>query len=460
MHNLTYQPDCTYDQPSNRRRNPAPQYIEALEGRLQKAESILRALIPGIDLDDPKYDARSIQQLIEANNSLIGKVRSQAEQQQSDDDAQMRSMVDRTGSLDLDDTGFYDYHGNSSGYNFMRKFRAQFGDDFLPTSNRSAENRYLANFAAIHGSPKSYHSSPFDAGVSSSNDLPPKEVAIELCSNAIDDCCALQQPLHRPTFFARLEAVYQTEPDNYTNNHIRFLPSLYAAMALGCLFGRIEDPADNPDKKAYDLAIERGYQYFNIAKSMLDISDCRDIVSIQSVMFMILFLQGTAKLSTCYAYVGVALRACCRLGMHRKIVDKFDRVEQEERKRLFWQVRKLDVYVGAMLGLPLMLSNDDIDQDLPTETFDDHVTPGGLLPISTDAFPLMKASNAHSRLLRILQKVVVYIYPTKCPDQNGSGEAMISHSLIRELEQDLQNWMDELPMQLRPSETANHELAR
>ena len=381
----------------------------------------------------------------------------------------MRSMVDRTGSLDLDDSGFYDYHGNSSGYNFMQKMRAQFGDDFLPNSksfgeNRhfksSVENRYLANFQAIHGSPKSYHSSPLDAGFFLNNDLPPREVAIELCRNAIDDCLALQQPLHRPTFFARLDAIYQTEPDNYTNNHIRFLPSLYAAMALGCLFGKTEDPGENVDKKAYDVAIERGYQYFNIAKSMMDVSDCRDLVSIQTVLFMILFLQGTAKLSTCYAYVGVALRACCRLGMHRKIVDKFDYIEQEERKRLFWNVRKLDIYVGAMLGLPLMLSNDDIDQDLPTETFDDHITANGLLPISTDAFPLMKAFNAHTRLLRILQKVVVYIYPTKCKDETNTGEAMISHSLIRELERDLQNWMDELPMQLKPSDTASHEVAR
>jgi hypothetical protein len=59
-HCTVYSYECTYDQPSNRRRNPAPQYIEALEKRLQKAEAILRSVLPGLDLDDPKYDARSV----------------------------------------------------------------------------------------------------------------------------------------------------------------------------------------------------------------------------------------------------------------------------------------------------------------------------------------------------------------------------------------------------------------
>lgn len=446
--------DCTYDQPSNRRRNPAPQYIESLEQRLQKAEAIIRAILPGLNIDDPKYDARSAEQILDANKALLSTPPSQTHR--TEDDAQMRSMVDRTGSLDLDDTGYYDYHGNSSGYNFMRKFRAQFGDSFLPNP-RPIDNKNIAN---LQGSPKSLYSSPFENGISLSNDLPSKDIAIELSRCAIDDCCALQRPLHRPSFFRRLDAVYNTEPENYTNEHIKFLPLLYTVMAVGCLFGREIDKSEL-DKKGYQFATEQGYQFFNVAKSMLDITDCRDLTSIQAVMFMVLFLQGTAKLATCYAYVGVALRACCRLGMHRRITGSFNVIEQEERKRLFWQVRKMDIYVGAMLGLPQMLSNDDIDQDLPAEVFDEHITEHGISPVPREAFPLMKATNAHSKLLGILRKVVRYVYPTKAQNEgHTSGEYTISHSLIRELERDLQAWMDELPSQLRPTETADTELAR
>lgn len=412
-------------------------------------------MLPSIDIDDPKYDARGVEQILEANKAAPTKTSIQ--HPNPEDDAQMRSMVDRTGSLDLDDTGYYDYHGNSSGYSFIRRFQETFGDEFLP-SNRPIENRNLAH---VQGSPISIQSSPFEAGMSLSNDLPPKDVAIELCRNAIDDCCALQRPVHRPTFFQRLNSIYSLDPENYSNEHIKFLPLLYASMGLGCLFGRISDEQNESDKKGYKSAIEQGYHYFHIAKSMLDVTDCRDLLSIQAVMFMILFLQGTAKLATCYAYVGVALRACCRLGMHRKLTGKFNVIEQEERKRLFWQVRKLDIYVGAMLGLPMMLSEDDIDQELPAEVPDEHITENGISPASQETFPLIRATNAHTRLIRILQKVVRYVYPIKNSSEGASsGEYTVSHSVIRELERDLQSWMDELPMQLRPSENADIELSR
>lgn len=422
---------------------------------MQKAERILKSVLPGVDIDDPKYDAREVEQIIET--SKRAQPRAFHQHRQSEEDAHMRSMIDGTGSLDLDDSGYYDYHGHSSGYNFMRRFRAQFGNEFLPNS-RPIENRNLTN---VQESPKSLHSSPFETGISLSNELPPKHVAIELCRNAIDDCCALQRPLHRPTFFRRLDSVYSTEPENYSNEHIKFLPLLYTAMAVGCLFGRVDDEKNELDKKGYRAAIEQGYQYFNIAKTMLDVTDCRDIISIQAVMFMILFLQGTAKLATCYSYIGVALRTCCRLGMHRRIAGKFNAIEQEERKRIFWLVRKMDIYVGAMLGLPQMLSDEDIDQDLPAEVVDECITEAGIEPITKEAFPLMKATNAHTKLLAIMRKVVRYVYPSKPGDGvNPEDYTMISHSLIRELEQDLQSWMDDLPMQLRPSDNPDTELSR
>lgn len=194
---------------------------------------------------------------------------------------------------------------------------------------------------------------------------------------------------------------------------------------------------------------------------MLDITDCRDLVTIQTIVFMILFLQSTAKLPVCYAYLGIALRACCRLGLHRNIPNKFGPIELEERKRIFWLVRKMDSYVGAVLGLPQMLSDDDIDQEFPTEVDDQYITEEGIQPMPAGTFPLLKATNAHTRLTNILRKVVRYIYPIKGPDGSPMDPRYsISHRRIRELERDLQNWMDQLPSELRPSESAGRELAR
>ena len=194
---------------------------------------------------------------------------------------------------------------------------------------------------------------------------------------------------------------------------------------------------------------------------MLDITDCRDLITIQTIFFMIIFLQSSAKLSTCYAYIGIALRACCRLGLHRNLPNKFDPIELEERKRVFWLVRKIDTYVGAMLGLPQMLSEEDIDQEFPAEIHDDYITADGIQAPPLGTFPLIKATNAHTRLTNILRKVVRFIYPIKGSAALLAGDKYtISHGRIRELERDLQHWMDELPMELRPSENAGMELSR
>lgn len=205
------------------------------------------------------------------------------------------------------------------------------------------------------------------------------------------------------------------------------------------------------------------YHYFIAGRDLIDITDARDLTALQTICFMVLFLQSTANLGTCYSHVGIALRAATRLGLHRNVKANFDPVERECRKRMFWAIRNMDSYVSAMIGLPQMLSEDDIDQETPLELDDECITKNGILSQPTDHFPLMKASNAHSRLVTILKKVVQYIYPLKIPDAGVSAAgrgAMISHAKIQELERDLQLWMSDLPMELRPSEDAPRDLGR
>lgn len=97
--------DCSYDQPSNRRRNPAPQYIESLETRLARAEALLKTVLPDVDLNDPNIDATIARQSSNAKTSQERASMSEAEQ-----DAQLSSMIAMTGQLDLDEHGRWDFH--------------------------------------------------------------------------------------------------------------------------------------------------------------------------------------------------------------------------------------------------------------------------------------------------------------------------------------------------------------
>lgn len=187
---------------------------------------------------------------------------------------------------------------------------------------------------------------------------------------------------------------------------------------------------------------------------MMDIADCRDLTSIQAVVFMILFMQSSAKLSQCYAYVGVALRSALRMGLHRSFVGNFNPIEAETRKRVFWVVRKMDIYVGAMLGLPQTLSDDAIDQDFPSEVDDEYITEEGIKPMPEGVVSLMAAFNAHTKLVILLSKIVRNIYPIKVNNMRGTADKAYSvpFSAVREIEDDLEQWKNSLPPILSPCE--------
>ncbi|KAF7902042.1 uncharacterized protein EAF01_007340 [Botrytis porri] len=465
-HCTVYSYDCTYDQPSNRRRNPAPQYVESLELRLQRAESIIKAYLPNINLNDPNIDAASLlhRQVAPTTPSTTSSMPSATPQQPqlSEEDAQLRSMIESTGQLDLDERGNWDFHGGSSGTVFIRRLREQFGSllgspNLLPKPPR-------AQMPPTFDSPRSSTDSPYDSGLPNTMDLPPREVAMSLCEDSLHCACCLLRFVHEPSFYEMFNRVYDLPPDSFGDEEHKFLPLLYMALALGCMFSSRPSSSTDPDGKKYKSSMDQGFKYYKAARQMMDLTDCRDMTSLQTIIFMILFLQATSNLSICYSYIGLALRSALRIGLHRSLSGNFNPIERETRKRVFWIIRKLDTYVSAILGFPIMLSSDDIDQDMPLEVDDEYITKEAILPMPPGKMSLFVASNAHTRLMGITTKVVKHIYPIKGLEQSITGNSKasytISHSKIREIEKDLADWLDMLPMGLRPGGDGPPELIR
>ncbi|KAM0719615.1 hypothetical protein Q7P37_003745 [Cladosporium fusiforme] len=464
-HCTVYSYECTYDQPSNRRRNPAPQYVENIEHRVHRAETLLHILIPNLDLNDPGIDAAVAQGWIpgapgKGHPGAPGAIAAAAATQQAQrpppvpnpegkSDTNLESMVRAVAQMDIDEQGHWDYHGHSSGLSFMRRMREQLGDLMGPDSPATPFVKSRPR-SLVLDSPRSTIDSPSDHPSSPGSELPPKEMARQFCSNAVDDAAALLKFIHKPTFWAQFERIYHTSPDSWGNEDQQFLPLLYSAMALGTLFGK--DEHSNLNQVGYENAIQQGFAYFKSARHMMDIADCRDLTSVQAVIFMILFMQSSAKLSQCYAYVGVALRSALRMGLHRSYAGNWDPIEAETRKRVFWVVRKMDVYVGAMLGLPQTLSDDDIDQEFPAEVDDEYITHEGIMPMPEGQVSLLTAFNAHTRLVLLLQKIVRQVYPIKVQNQQGESDKSytVPFSTIRELESDLEQWKTTLPPILSP----------
>ncbi|KAL2867061.1 putative C6 transcription factor (Mut3) [Aspergillus lucknowensis] len=474
-HCTVYSYECTYDQPSNRRRNPAPQYVEALENRLHKAEALLQVVLPDLNLDDPQFDVHATEQLLQAiKQEKLQQPQPQPPAQQAPEtngsaeapgsdgagaeESLLESMVDNSGCLDLDDQGHWDYHGHTSGIIFLRRLRKQLGvpqpgSSEVPLRTRPALQHLLE-------SPKSTSESPQESSLPPTHDLPARDVARRLCHNALEDGCALIRFVHEPSFYAMFDRIYDTPLEQFTNEENSFLPLLYIVMSVGCLFS--DDGAGTLDMGGYESAIGQGFQYFKAGRHLLEITDCRDLSSLQAICFMVLFLQSSAKLSTCYSYVGIALRSSLRLGLHRSVTTNFNPVERELRKRIFWAIRKMDVYVSTLLGLPQMLSDDDIDQGYPLPIDGEFITADGIIPTPEGRIHAMIGANAHTRLSNIILKIVKYIYPLKTAQHLSKSDQryVVSHSKIREIERDLQNWMEELPAALRPGTEVSPQIER
>lgn len=259
-HCTVYGYECTYDQPSNRRRNAAPHYIEALEKQLNRATAILRLVLPEADLNDPNLEAKLAQGMFRLPEtrptapSTNGAHNSTQTAPDGGVDSHLESMVRSTGQLDLDEQGNLEYHGHSSGLSFVRRMREQLGDVMGPEGQGTpfVKSRPMSQ---VFDSPRSAHDSPYDTSLVGP-ELPPKDIARLLCDNAIQDAASILRVVHYPTFMKQFDSVYDKPPESYTNEDNVFLPLLYATMSLGTLFSKDED--GELDRKGYENAITEG----------------------------------------------------------------------------------------------------------------------------------------------------------------------------------------------------------
>lgn len=197
---------------------------------------------------------------------------------------------------------------------------------------------------------------------------------------------------------------------------------------------------------------------------MLNLTDLRDLASMQAVLLMVLYLQSSSRLSTCYTYVGILTRNASRMGLHRSLAaSTFNPIEHQIRKRVFWTIIKMDIYVGALLGLPMGIDQDEMDQDLAYEVDDEYITSDSISPQPPGKMSLMCACNAHTRLVIILKKTMRYVYPiTHNLDSTSSGDKgyMVSFAKVREIEKDLEEWKASLPEPLKPGSEAPPDIIR
>lgn len=220
-------------------------------------------IIPNLDLNDPAIDVAVAQGFIpgltKPKLGTADEPRSlpptAAVPADNSKDTDLESMVRAVGQLDMDENGHWDYHGHSSGLSFVRRMREQLGDIMGPDTRGTPFIKSRPQSHVIDSPKSASYESPMDNSISPS-DLPPKEVARELCTNSVVEASSLLRSVHQPSFWASFERIYAMPPEHYADEDHKFLPLFYSTLALGSLFGK--DERVEPNQPGYEGAIDQG----------------------------------------------------------------------------------------------------------------------------------------------------------------------------------------------------------
>lgn len=273
--------------------------------------------------------------------------------------------------------------------------------------------------------------------------LPEREVALRLIHKTWDNACVLFRFHYRPSIIRILNSLYEIkDPSQYTEEQIKAQPLIYSVLAVGVLFAK--EDLKHTDVAARDFYQDEGYKYFLAAKSLVDVTNINDIFAIQTMFMMTMFLQCSANLKKCYAYIGIALRAAISEGLHRKnsLVGPTP-IEDETKKRLFWTIYKVDLYMSCILGLPQSISQSAVNQEFPRDVDDERITADGIIEQEWGKISSCGMNNAHTNLMLIMASIHEKLYPVLKWDQ----ETYIN---ILDLQDRLDRWVLELPLQLKP----------
>ena len=200
--------------------------------------------MPEVNLDDAKLDELVSEPLniTPKSASLNGRIKEEehvdapSTENGQTTDTELESMVKNTGSLDLDESGYWDYHGTSSGLVFIRRMREQFGD--LMGQAETTGSPFIGNASLFSDSPRSNIESPSDLGPPNTHDLPPKSCALDLCYGTLQEACSIMRFVHQPTFYKNLDRIYELPIDQWGSEENRFLPLLYTVLAVGSIFSQ------------------------------------------------------------------------------------------------------------------------------------------------------------------------------------------------------------------------------
>lgn len=264
--------------------------------------------------------------------------------------------------------------------------------------------------------------------------LPAKQEAMSLLKDYFDNFNCMFPLFHRPTFMHLVERQYSDDPYSGSGWWASMNVALAIAHRLRVMSNLVPHEED-----------EKAWGYMKNAMAVFSELAMRntDLLSVQALLGMALFMQGTPNPQPASLLVGTAIRLSHNIGLHKRGTGfNLNPIEIEQRKRVFWIAYMLDKDLCLRSGRPFAQDDDDMNVELPQAEPEDNI---GNIPLA-DGKGKMNLFRVMCELAIIESRVYKTLYATKATKQKD-GELL---QTIGELDQELEDWKDRMPIEYRP----------
>ncbi|EME88371.1 uncharacterized protein MYCFIDRAFT_149027 [Pseudocercospora fijiensis CIRAD86] len=267
--------------------------------------------------------------------------------------------------------------------------------------------------------------------------LPGRQECYALLKDYFENFNIMFPLFHEPTFMHLVDKHYSLEPYDSSG----WWASLNVALAIA---HRLRVMSNVVSHEEDDVA----WAYLKNAMAVMSELTMRntDLLSVQALIGMALFLQGTPNPQPSFFLVAAAIRLAHSIGLHKRGSGfNLNEVENEQRKRVFWIAYLLDKDICLRSGRPPAQDDDDMNVDLPSEDPPDNV---GNVPLSQERHgkKTMNLFRLMCQFAQIQSRVYKQLYSVKASRQSD-GELL---NTIGELDEALEEWKDSIPLDFRP----------
>jgi hypothetical protein len=358
------------------------------------------------------------------------------------DPKEVDALADQMCSLITNNVGETRYIGSSSGFSIFSPKGIQWVNE---KTGDSSFQRMIATATADdkigwdHWRPEVFNDL-FSRRVF--KPLPPRQECYALLKDFFENFNCMFPLFHEPTFMHLVDKHYSLDPYEGSG----WWASLNVALAIA---HRLRVMSNVVGQEEDDHA----WGYLKNALAVFTELTMRntDLLSVQALLGMALFLQGTPNPQPSFFLVAAAIRLAHSIGLHKSGSGfNLNEVENEQRKRVFWIAYLLDKDICLRSGRPPAQDDDDMNVELPSEDPPDNV---GNIPLAKEVNgkKTLNLFRLMCTFAQIQSRVYKQLYSVKASRQSD-GELL---NTIGDLDAQLEEWKDSIPIDFRPEHEIN-----